>query len=180
MKRKIALFFYYAIAVRFPTQPVPGWKLGYALRRFLVSIFADACGKEIIVKQNAYLGSAIGLKVGDHSQLGANSRIGPHVTIGNHVLMGPDAVIMTTSHAFEDPDRLIRLRGADSIRPIMIGDDVWIGTRCVILPGITIGNGAVIGANSVVTKDVLPYSIVGGVPAKFIRMRGERSISPSA
>jgi maltose O-acetyltransferase len=174
MKRKVALFLYYTIAKRFPTQPVPGWKIGYALRRKLVSIFAENCGKNVIIKQNAYLGSAIGLSLGDNAQVGANSRIGPEVTIGNDVLMGPDVVLMTTNHAFEDPDIPIRLQGSLPIKPIVIEDDAWLGTRVIVLPGIKIGKGAIIGAHSLVTKDIPPYTIWGGVPAKYIRKRGER------
>jgi len=55
--------------------------------------------------------------------------------------------------------------------PVIIEDDVWIGARVIILAGVTIGTGAVIGAGSVVTRDVLPFTIVGGVPAKLIRER---------
>jgi acetyltransferase-like isoleucine patch superfamily enzyme len=58
--------------------------------------------------------------------------------------------------------------------PITIGHDVWIGRRAMIMSGVTIGNGAVIGAGAVVTRDVAPYSIVGGVPAKLIRFRFEQ------
>ena len=63
-------------------------------------------------------------------------------------------------------------KGACPIRPITIGNDVWIGTRVIILPGVAIGDQAVIAAGSVVTKDVPAKAIVGGVPAKFIRERG--------
>jgi len=55
--------------------------------------------------------------------------------------------------------------------PVKIGDDVWIGTRVVILPGVTVGHGAIIGASAVVTKDVPPYAIVAGVPAKVVKWR---------
>jgi maltose O-acetyltransferase len=175
MKRKLALLLYYTFASKFPTQPAPGWRIGYALRRKLVSIFAQECGQNVIIKQNAYLGSAIGLKLGDYAQIGANARIGPEVTIGRDVLMGPDVVLMTTAHAFEECDIPIRLQGALPIRPITVEDDVWIGTRVVVLPGVTIGKGAVIGANSLVTKNIPPYTIWGGVPARFIRNRGERT-----
>jgi maltose O-acetyltransferase len=120
------------------------------------------------------LGSVVGLRIGNNSQIGANSRIGPNVTIGNDVLMGPDCILMTTSHAFENPNVPIREQGALEIRPIKIGNDVWIGTRVVILPGVTVGDGAVIGANSLVTKNIPPLTIVGGAPARLIRRRGER------
>jgi maltose O-acetyltransferase len=174
MKRKLVLLAYYSLATRFPTQPVPGWKTGYKIRRWLVSLLAEECGKDIVVKKNAYLGSAVGLRIGDYSQLGENSRIGPHVTIGKNVLMGPDVVLMTTSHAFENPDIPIRLQGSTPVSPIVIEDDVWIGTRVIVLPGVRIGNGAIIGANSVVSKDVPPLTICAGSPARLIRTRGDR------
>jgi maltose O-acetyltransferase len=174
MKRSLALIIYYSIAKRFPTQPVPGWKIGYILRRWLISILAEECGKNVIIKKNAYLGAAHGLKIGDFSQLGENSRIGPQVTIGRNVLMGPDVVLMTTSHAFENPEIPIRLQGSPPVSPIVIEDDVWIGTRVVILPGIRIGKGAIIGANSVVSKSVPPLAIFAGSPARHIRNRGDR------
>lgn len=59
----------------------------------------------------------------------------------------------------------------DEFREINIGNDVWIGSRALIMGGVTIGNGAVVGAGAVVTKDVPPYAIVGGVPTKIIRYR---------
>lgn len=174
MLRKTVLLIYYTIGIRFPTQPVPGWRIGYAIRRHLVGFLAEKCGKNIIVKQNAYFGSCLRLRIGDNAQIGANCRIGPDVTIGNDVVMGPDVILMTTAHAFEDPAIPVRLQGALPIRPITIGDDVWISTRVIVLPGVTIGKGAIVGANSLVTKDVEPYSIVGGCPAKFLRRRGSR------
>ena len=172
--KSLALIFYYGLAVRFPTQPFPGWRFGYWLRRLLMRLIADNCGDSIIIKQNAYVGSGVGLSIGSNSQIGANSHIGPYVTIGNDVVMGPDVVIMTTAHAFEDPSIPVRLQGSLPIRPVIIADDVWIGTRAVILPGIEIGKGAIIGAGSVVTRNVAPYAIVGGNPAGVIRMRGDR------
>ena len=85
--------------------------------------------------------------------------------------MGPDVVIMTTAHAWEDPDVPIRLQGDVPIDPVAIGDDVWLGTRVIVMPGVTIGTGAVIGSGSIVTKDVAEYDVVAGVPAKHIRWR---------
>lgn len=174
-KRFIKIFCllaYYAFARWLPTQPMPGWRIGYVLRRILVRGIAVSVGKGIIVKHNAQIGAGVGLVVGDRAQLGQNCRIGNFVTIGSDVLMGPDVVIMTSAHAFESREISINEQGALPVRPVFIGDDVWIGTRVVILPGVTIGKGAVVGASAVVTRDVEPYSIVGGSPAKHIRFRG--------
>ena len=86
-------------------------------------------------------------------------------------MMGPDVVIMTNSHNFERIDIPMNIQGSAVPKKVVIGNDVWIGTRAIILPGTTIGNGAIIGAGAVVTKDVPEYGIVGGVPAKLIRNR---------
>jgi maltose O-acetyltransferase len=172
LSRKVSLLLYYAFAQHFPTQPMPTWRFGYALRRFLAKRILEYCGEGVIVKQHAYFGDGRQIRVGDRSQIGANSRIDHEVTLGNDVVMGPDVVIMTNAHAFEDPTIPINQQGALPKRPIRIGNDVWIGTRVVILPGVTIGDGSVIGANSVVTRDIAPYSIVVGSPAKVIRKRG--------
>lgn len=174
MKKKLALLFYYLVGVRFPTQPVPCWKMGYRWRYKLMQVIAEECGSGVIVKQNAYVGSGQGLKIGNDSQLGADSRIGPCTVIGNDVVMGPEVVIMTTAHAFEDPEKPIRRQGALPIQPVRIGNDVWIGTRVTIMPGLTLGDGCVIGAGSVVTRDVPPLAIVAGNPARVIRQRGDR------
>lgn len=88
------------------------------------------------------------------------------VRFGNDVSIGPDASILTLGHDPQSPD--MADRGGD----VVIGDRVWIGYRALILPGITIGEGAVVAAGSVLTRDVEPYTIVAGSPARKI---GERN-----
>ena len=172
IQKKFALVLYYMVGVKFPTQPVPGWRIGYRLRQLLIAVIAEECGSGVIVKQNAYIGSGRGLRIGANSQLGANSRIGPDVVIGDDVVMGPDVVIMTTSHAFEDSKVPIRRQGNLPVRRVTIGNDVWIGTRVIIMPGVRLGDGCVVGAGSVVTRDIPPMAIAAGSPARVIRKRG--------
>lgn len=94
------------------------------------------------------------------------------IVVGNNLLTGRFVLISDNSHGkadlnnmFEDPNkRILYSKG-----PIIIGDNVWIGDKVSILSNVKIGDGAIIGANSVVTKDVPPYSIVAGIPAKIIR-----------
>jgi maltose O-acetyltransferase len=142
------------------------------VRKRLMENIAEHCGKNIIVKHNAYVGAGVGLYIGNRSQLGHNSRIGNHVHLGDDVVMGPDVVIMTSAHAFDDLDTPVNQQGALPIRPVCIGNDVWIGTRVIIMPGVNIGDCAIIGAGSVVTKSVPPRAVVVGVPGKPIRFRG--------
>jgi len=92
------------------------------------------------------------------------------LTIEDDVLIGPRVLIYTTNHIFGDRSALIRNQGQTE-QPVVIEKDVWIAANATILPGVRIGAGAVVAAGAVVTKDVEPYSIVGGVPAKVIGYR---------
>ena len=92
------------------------------------------------------------------------------ITIGDYVLIGFESIILTTMHVYRDPSLPIKLQGVEQ-KPVVIGNDVWLGTRAIVLPGVTIGDGAIVGAGAVVTKDVPPYTIVAGVPARIVGMR---------
>ena len=87
--------------------------------------------------------------------------------------MGTDVTIITRNHRFDRTDIPMMEQGFEEERPVYIGNDVWIGDRALILPGVHIGDGSIIAAGAVVTKDVPPYSIVAGVPARKIRDRFE-------
>ncbi len=86
-------------------------------------------------------------------------------------MMGPDVVILTQNHKFDRLDIPMLDQGFKDEQPVTICDDVWIGARVIILPGVTVGKGAIIAAGAVVTKDVPEYAIVGGNPARVIKMR---------
>jgi maltose O-acetyltransferase len=88
-------------------------------------------------------------------------------------MMGPQCWVYTQNHEFNTLDKPMALQGPKAEEPVIICDDVWIGGRVTILPGVTVGRGSIIGAGAVVTKDVPPYSIVGGNPANVIRMRNQ-------
>jgi len=96
------------------------------------------------------------------------------VTIGDGTLVGPKTVIATLNH-HQNPQKRANLLP----KPVVIGKSVWIGANVTILPGVTIGDGAIIAAGAVVTKDVAPNTIVGGVPAKFIKNIGLEAKSPA-
>ena len=126
-------------------------------------------GKNLNIEKGAYYTQNCTL--GDHSALGVHAYIGGTVVIGNDVMMGPECRIYTVNHRADRLDIPMRLQGATEEQPVIIGNDVWIGTRVTILPGVKIGDHSIIAAGAVVTGDVPPYAIVGGVPAKVIRDR---------
>ncbi|WP_282097906.1 DapH/DapD/GlmU-related protein [Pseudodesulfovibrio sp. zrk46] len=115
------------------------------------------------------------LRIGDDVYLNKNVQLGSDgggkVVVGSHVMFGPNTVVVTAIHNNDRLDIPMRRQGM-TYDSVIIEDDVWIGANVVVLPGVTIGQGAIIGAGSVVTSDVEAFSVVGGVPAKLIRKRG--------
>ena len=99
------------------------------------------------------------------------------MSIGSRVLFGPSVQIYAATHPLDGHVRN-GINGPEFAKPITIGDDVWVGGAAVICPGVTIGNNSVVGAGSVVTKDVEPYTVVAGNPAKVIR-RLEKGTLPA-
>ncbi|MBB4803660.1 maltose O-acetyltransferase [Flavobacterium nitrogenifigens] len=113
-------------------------------------------------------------------KIGKNTQIGPFsvffvshygITIGNDVMIAPHCVFASGNHEYKRLELPMIKAGSFSNGPIIIEDDVWIGANCTITDNVRIGKGAVIAANSIVNKDVAPYDIVGGVPAKRISSR---------
>lgn len=88
------------------------------------------------------------------------------ITIGHDVMLGPAVQIYTVSHPLAASERV---KGIEQAHPVTIADRVWIGGGALILPGVTIGEGAVIAAGAVVNRDVAPYTLVAGQPAKLIK-----------
>jgi galactoside O-acetyltransferase len=96
---------------------------------------------------------------------------GGSIVVCFQTAIGPGTVVRASNHKFDDRNVPIMDQGHIPGR-IVIEDDVWIGANCVITPDVVIGHGAVVGAGAVVTKDVPPFAVVGGVPAKVIGWRG--------
>lgn len=117
-----------------------------------------------------------GLKVGDRSNIGAYSYIGcsGYIEIGNNVMMGPRVNLLAENHNFEQTDFPMKDQGVTR-GTIVIEDDCWLGANCSVLSNVRIGRGSIVATGAVVTKDVPPYSIVGGVPAKVIKSRTEKA-----
>lgn len=111
------------------------------------------------------------LTAGKYSFIGMNCIIGPKVKIGRYSMLANNVSVIGGDHIFTDPTKPIIFSGRPVVQETNIGDDVWVGAFSIIMSGVEIGDGAIVGAGSVVTKNIQPYSIYAGVPAKFIRMR---------
>lgn len=125
-------------------------------------------GNHSVIESYCCINNAVGdVVIGDYTRIGIhNTIIGP-VCIGSHVNLAQGITVTALNHNFEDKTKRIDEQGITT-KPVIIGDDVWIGANAVILPGVTIGKHCVVAAGAVVTKDVQDNTIVGGVPAKEI------------
>jgi maltose O-acetyltransferase len=95
-------------------------------------------------------------------------------------MMGPEVLIIgrNQNHRFDDLTVPMRLQGHEASPPVVVEDDIWIGARVIILPGIRIGKGAILGAGAIVTRDVPPYAICVGNPARVVRFRNDIKNNP--
>lgn len=171
MKRSFFLALYYGLARYLPASYLPLGNLFKSIRYQICRHLFASCGKNVNVESAAFFYSGKNVSVGDNSGLGRHARISGKVTIGRDVMMGPHVTIYTRNHDFSRTDIPMNQQDFCKEEPVTIGDDVWIGSHIIILPGVSIGRGSVIGAGSVVTKDVPEWTIVAGNPAKVIRSR---------
>lgn len=151
--------------------PLPPY-VGNRLRVYLLRLIGFQIGQGTVMwgaptitgSGNLYARLSIGrscwFNVGCFLNVGANISIGDRAGLGHHVM------VLTETHAIGDPTRRA---GTLAAYPVHIGSGVWIGARCTLLPGVTIGDGAVVAAGAVVTKSVAPNMLVGGVPARPLR-----------
>lgn len=139
------------------------------LRAAFARLYMDKCGKNIDVEKKTRFSHRLCL--GNHSGIGMGARLYGPITIGDDVMMGPECWIYTQNHATADITVPMREQGPQPERPVVIGNDVWIGGRVTILPGVHIGNGVIIGAGTVITKDIPDFAVVGGNPARILKMR---------
>lgn len=171
----MALGLYYGLFQYLP-QHGPNGKELRNIRSVVCRYIFQKCGNNVNVKKGAQFGLGNNIEIGNNSDIGLNAYItgcdsGGKLIIGNNVIMAPEVSILTLNHKYNDKSLPIREQGFKSSE-VIIEDDVWIGYRVTILTGVKIGKGSVIGAGAVVTNDVDPYTVVGGVPAKFIKRRG--------
>lgn len=126
-------------------------------------------GRKSVVESYCCINNAVGdVTIGDYTRIGIHCTVIGPVCIGSHVNLAQGITVTALNHNFGDAARRIDEQGV-STKPVVIGDDVWIGANAVILPGVTIGCHCVVAAGAVVSKDVPDNTLVGGIPAKVLK-----------
>ena len=154
-----------------------GWRSRLGRCDMLTNPSAISIGRKVLIRKGARL-EAVGdwdgkkpkIVIGDGTaaQFYFHCGAAKSITIGKNVLIAGNVYITDHDHKFDDPGRDTIECSELITRPVAIEDGAWLGEGCRILKGVTVGKRAVVGANAVVTKDVAPYTIVGGIPAKQI------------
>lgn len=144
-------------------------KIFKKMRVFFAKKILRTMGENVNIETGAVFNPKV--KIGNNSGIGVRCELVGNIEIGNNVLMGPEVIFYSQNHKFSDKNILIEDQGYDEEKKVTVEDDVWIGRRAIILPGVTIKKGTVVGAGAIVTKTFPEYSVIAGNPAKVI---GER------
>lgn len=150
--------------------------VGILYRVSCLSLRGTEIGELSVIHAIELNGKASNLKMGRECVIGNRVHLALHarIELGNNVVINDGCILLTASHDVNDPEwKHVKA-------PIIIEDYAWIATNAIILPGVTIGCGAVVGAGAVITKNVPPYSIVAGNPARIVKERSIREFSYSA
>lgn len=146
--------------------------MGVRIRRRLLRAFLARLGEGTVVRAGFGISNPEKVSIGSHCNFAPGVFItgGGGVTIGDYVGLGPDVKIWSINHRFEDPDTPWLKRGWDKT-PAVIEGDVWVGANCFVMPGITIGRGAILSAGTILMKSVPPFAIVAGNPGRVVGWR---------
>lgn len=151
---------------------LPRYRLLNALKAAFLRLVGAEVGHRVVFYPGVWIAPGRNLRLGDDVDLAAGVLIttSGSVEIGARTLVGYRAQILSANHSVPSGRGRIFDSGHDK-KPVAIGADAWIGAAAIVLPGVSIGDGAVVAAGSVVTHDVAPYSVVAGVPARLVRAR---------
>lgn len=141
----------------------------WSVRKDIVPFNPFSLGKNSVIEDFSVVNNFVGaVNIGDYTRVGlSNVVIGP-VEIGNHVNIAQGVIMSGLDHNFEDVSRRIDEQGV-STSPIIIEDNVWVGSNVVITKGVRLGSHSVVAAGSVVNRDVPPFSVVAGAPARIVK-----------
>lgn len=171
MRKAIGYFLYVVLGSWLPHYQLGcSWPVSTGIKRFCARLMFDHTGKNVDIGRHISFSSHVSL--GDRSSIGDHTSINGTLRIGRDVMMAANCAFISSSHNTARTDIPMNQQGS-SDAPITIGDDCWIGHGVTVLPGVTVGNGCILAAGAVVTKDVPDFAVVGGVPARIIKFRNQ-------
>lgn len=159
-------------------MPTPIREFFSKTRVFLLKRWAfGKVGVDVGCNEDVSIFSNCSINGGSHWGFGKGCRIfaAGGLTIGNHVMFGGYITIITSNHRYVT--QFSKEDNYNEYKPVVIKNDVWIGERAIILPGVTIGQGVIVGAGAIVTKDVPDYAVIGGNPARILKYRNVQNDS---
>jgi maltose O-acetyltransferase len=171
--RVAALAAYYLGASHLPDLAFPGGRIFNAIRCVLLRLIVPNFGDRNEIDGRIYIGDGSDVEIGSRCQINHGCRLN-RVRIADNVMIGPEVIVVGKLHRTASVDIPMIDQGDYERSPTVIHEDVWIGARAIILPGVVVGTGAIVGAGAVVTRDVSPRVVVGGVPAREIGQRTGR------
>lgn len=172
MWRPFFFVIYYGLLRHLPPSTLPGGRIWRSTRSWVGGRLLEQAGAGVNIEHGADFGSGKRIRLGDRSGIGINARVLGTVHLGRDVMMGPDVFITSLAHRTDMLELPMIDQGGAEQRVVVIEDDVWIGARAIILPGVRIASGAIVGAGAVVTHDVPPKAVVAGNPARVVKYRG--------
>ena len=172
MLRILTLILYYIFAYHLPDSNIPCGKIFSDIRVFLLRRFIKKCGRNITVESRVMFGDGRDVEIGNYVQINERVRV-RNVKIEDYVMIAPEVMILNFGHITSSIEKPMIFQGVRAYPQTIIEENVWIGARATVMPGLRIGQGSIVAAGAVVTKDVSPYNVVGGNPAKLIKRRGQ-------
>jgi acetyltransferase-like isoleucine patch superfamily enzyme len=170
MSRLVSLLLYYGLARKLPGSEFPLGKAWRGFRGACVGGFLKSVGHGLEIEERVYFADGRQVTLGNRCVINAGTSIFG-ADIGDEVMLGPGVLILCRNHSFDALDRPMRDQDDGPVDVPVIGAGAWLGARVIVLPGRRIGEGAIVGAGAVVSRDVEPYSIVAGNPATVIGSR---------
>jgi maltose O-acetyltransferase len=140
------------------------------VRCILAGYFLDALGDKNKIDGHVYFANGRDVRIGSHCQINHHSEL-VNVVLGDNVLIAPEVVFLFQMHRTGSVDIPMIEQGKEEYPQTVVENDVWIGRRAIIMPGLYLGEGSIIGAGAVVTRDIPAYAVAAGVPARIIKWR---------
>ena len=170
--KKFYLIIYYLFICKIPNSSFFGITFFNLLRaNFMKNLIK--IGSNNSIQQNIYIGNGDNIEIGNNCQINDNIRF-DNVKIGNNVMIARECVFLGKSHNFNDLDLPMNEQGIKNYKQTIVEDNVWIGIRAIIMPGVKIKKGSIIGAGSLLNTDTVLNGVYAGIPARLIKVRGNK------